>query len=265
MTERAGRRTPPRVGLSDEELVCRVTAGSRRSSVLMRRYNQRLFRVARAILRDEGEAEDVMQQAYVNSYAHLGQFAERARFGTWLTRIAVHEALGRLRRRGRFEEADAMPDWEERTMDLIGAAERNPEQQALRGEMRAILEAAFEAIPEIYRTVFMLREVEGLSTADAAECLSVSEDVVKTRFFRARAGPPRSRSARAAALQLPRRRVPRGRIFAGQRPDGILTALHLSLNHRGEMREWLNRRDWKSREPVTPAPRVRIPLSPPLQ
>ena len=80
-----------------------------------------------------------------------------------------------------------MPDWEERTMDLIGAAERNPEQQALRGEMRAILEAAFAAIPEIYRTVFMLRDVEGLSTADAAECLSVSEDVVKTRFFRARA------------------------------------------------------------------------------
>ena len=77
-----------------------------------------------------------------------------------------------------------MPDWEERTMDLIGAAERNPEQQALRGEMRAILEAAFEAIPEIYRTVFMLREVEGLSTADAAECMSVREaDAVTPRAF----------------------------------------------------------------------------------
>jgi RNA polymerase sigma-70 factor (ECF subfamily) len=178
----------PLAGPSDEELVRRVRAGETALfETLMRRYNQRLFRVARAILRDEAEAEDVMQQAYVNAYAHLGQFAERARFGTWLTRIAVHEALGRLRRRGRFEEADAMPDWEERTMDLIGAAERNPEQQALRREMRAILEAAFEAIPEIYRTVFMLREVEGLSTADAAECLSISEDAVKTRLFRARA------------------------------------------------------------------------------
>jgi RNA polymerase sigma-70 factor (ECF subfamily) len=178
----------PFAGLSDEELVRRVTAGEPALfEILMRRYNQRLFRVARAILRDEAEAEDVMQQAYVNAYAHLGQFAERARFGTWLTRIAVHEAFGRLRRRGRFEEADAVPDWEERTMDLIGAAERNPEQQALRREMRAILEAAFEAIPEIYRTVFMLREVEGLSTADAAACLSLSEDAVKTRLFRARA------------------------------------------------------------------------------
>jgi RNA polymerase sigma-70 factor (ECF subfamily) len=178
----------PFAGQSDEELVRRVTAGETALfEVLMRRYNQRLFRVARAILRDETEAEDVMQQAYVNAYTHLGQFAERARFGTWLTRIAVNEAFARLRRRGRFEEADAIPDWEERAMDLIGAAERNPEQEALRREMRAILEAAFAAIPEIYRTVFMLREVEGLSTADAAECLSLSEDAVKTRLFRARA------------------------------------------------------------------------------
>jgi RNA polymerase sigma-70 factor (ECF subfamily) len=179
---------PPPLGASDEELVRRVTAGETvLFEILMRRYNQRLFRVARAILRDEAEAEDVMQQAYVNAYAHLGQFAERARFGTWLTRIAVHEALGRLRRRGRLEEADAFPDWEDRTMHRIGAAERNPEQQAVGREMRAILEAAFEAIPEIYRTVFMLREVEGLSTADAAECLALSEDAVRTRLFRARA------------------------------------------------------------------------------
>jgi RNA polymerase sigma-70 factor (ECF subfamily) len=178
----------PFAAFSDEELVRRVTGGDPALfEILMRRYNQRLFRVARAILRDDSEAEDVMQQAFVNAYEHLGQFAERARFGTWLTRIAVHEALGRLRRRGRFEEADALPDWEERTVDLIGAAERNPEQQALRREMRAILEAAFEAIPEIYRTVFMLREVEGMSTAEAAECLSLSEDAVKTRLFRARA------------------------------------------------------------------------------
>ena len=198
-----------------------------------------------------------MQQAYVNAYAHLGQFAERARFGD----------LADADRRPRGARP-AAPPWPFRggrrdaglggaAMDLIGRSERNPEQQALRGEMRAILEAAFEAIPEIYRTVFMLREVEGLGTADAAECLSVSEDVVKTRFFRRpraaapgaartrgprerravpappvalrprggrRAGPPRSRAARAAALQLPRRRVPRGRTFAGRRADGILRA-----------------------------------------
>src|SRR5215468_6038957 len=96
---------PPFAGPSDEELARRVAAGETALfEILMRRYNQRLFRVARAILRDEAEAEDVMQQAYVNAYTHLGQFAGRARFSTWLTRIAVNEALARLRRRGRFDE-----------------------------------------------------------------------------------------------------------------------------------------------------------------
>ena len=122
----------PFAGQSDEELVRRVAAGETALfEVLMRRYNQRLFRVARAILRDEAEAEDVMQQAYVNAYAHIGQFAERARFSTWLTRIAVNEALARLRRRGRFDEVDAMPDWEERVMDRISVPTTNPEQQAV--------------------------------------------------------------------------------------------------------------------------------------
>ena len=178
----------PFEGPSDEELARRVAAGETALfEILMRRYNQRLFRVARAILRDEAEAEDVMQQAYVNAYSHLGQFAGRARFSTWLTRIAVNEALARLRRRGRFDEVDAVPDWEERVMDRIAVPRPDPEQQALQGELRAVLEAAFEAIPLSYRTVFVLREVEGLSTAEAAECLSLGEDAVKTRLFRARA------------------------------------------------------------------------------
>jgi RNA polymerase sigma-70 factor (ECF subfamily) len=178
----------PFEGPSDEELARRVAAGETALfEILMRRYNQRLFRVARAILRDEAEAEDVMQQAYVNAYSHLGQFAGRARFSTWLTRIAVNEALARLRRRGRFDEVDAVPDWEERVMDRIAVPRLDPEQQALQGELRAVLEAAFEAIPQSYRTVFVLREVEGLSTAEAAECLSLGEDAVKTRLFRARA------------------------------------------------------------------------------
>ena len=179
---------PPFAGPSDEELARRVAAGETALfEILMRRYNQRLFRVARSILRDESEAEDVMQQAYVNAYMHLGAFAGRARFSTWLTRIAVNEALARLRRRGRVDEIDAAPDWEERVMDVVTIRGANPEQQALRGELRAVLESALEAIPEIYRTVFVLREVEGLSTAEAAECLELGEDAVKTRLFRARA------------------------------------------------------------------------------
>lgn len=173
--------------LGDEEIVRRVRDGETALfEVLMRRYNQRLFRMARAILKDESEAEDVMQQAYVNAYMHLGQFEERARFGTWLTRIAVNEALARLRRRGRLEEVDAMPEWDERAIDVLSSKALNPEEQALSGELRGILESAFEAIPEIYRSVFMLRGVEGLSNTEAAECLGLSEDTVKTRLHRAR-------------------------------------------------------------------------------
>jgi len=172
---------------SDEEIVGRIRAGEPALfEVLMRRYNQRLFRVARAILRDEAEAEDVMQQAYVNAYVHLHQFEERARFGTWLTRIAVNEALARLRQRGRREEVDAMPDWNEKAIEVLTSRSPNPEELALHRELRAILESSFEAIPEIYRSVFMLREVEGLSTSDAAECLGLNEDTAKTRLHRAR-------------------------------------------------------------------------------
>lgn len=180
---------PPSAGsaLGDDEVVRRVRGGETALfEILMRRYNQRLFRMARAILRDDAEAEDVMQQAYVNAYTHLGQFEERARFGTWLTRIAVNEALARLRRRGQREEVDAMPEWDEKAMDALTSRALNPEERALSGELRGILEAAFEAIPEIYRSVFMLREVEGLTTAEAAECLGLSEDAVKTRLHRAR-------------------------------------------------------------------------------
>jgi RNA polymerase sigma-70 factor (ECF subfamily) len=187
--EEAGNVGSPAQGspLSDEEVVRRVRGGDTALfEVLMRRYNQRLFRVARAILKDEDEAEDVMQQAYVNAYTHLHQFEERARFGTWLTRIAVHEALARLRRRGRLEEVDAMPEFDKETMELLTSKDPSPEDQARCRELRGILESSFDAIPEIYRSVFLLREVEGLSTMEAAGCLRISEDTVKTRLHRAR-------------------------------------------------------------------------------
>lgn len=169
----------------DEEVVARVLGGETRLfEVLMRRYNQRLFRVARSVLRDEAEAEDVMQQAYVEAYTHLGQFAGRARFSTWLTKIALHEALARLRRRGRQEGLDD-PGGED-AMEKLVSTYPDPEQQMLSGQVRALLEAALDALPLRYRSVFVLREVEGLSTAESAECLGVRPDVVKTRLLRAR-------------------------------------------------------------------------------
>jgi RNA polymerase sigma-70 factor (ECF subfamily) len=169
--------------LSDEEVVSRVLAGDTPLfEVLMRRHNQRVYRAARAILRDDREAEDVMQQAYVNAYSHLAQFDGRAKFSTWLTRIAVYEALLRARRRTRFESLD------DRTEDTLmpRAASPDPERQAFGSELRTLIEAAVDSLGDGYREVFMLREVEGLSTAEAADVLGVSEDVVKTRLSRAR-------------------------------------------------------------------------------
>jgi RNA polymerase sigma-70 factor (ECF subfamily) len=180
------RQTGGLEALSDEEVVRRVGRGETALfEILMRRYNQRLFRVARAIMRDDAEAEDVLQQAYVNAYTHLQQFAGQARFATWLTRITTYEAFARLRRRGRHKETH-MGEGED-AMEGFPAPQPDPEQQAFAGELRHALEASLDALPETYRTVFVLRDVEGLSTAEAADCLEVSEDVVKTRLHRARA------------------------------------------------------------------------------
>src|SRR5262245_22609542 len=116
-------QVPSRIGsdrLPDEAIVRRVQAGeSALFEILMRRYNQRLYRVARAVVKDDAEAEDVMQQAYVNAYTHLDQFADRARFATWLTKIAVYEALARVRRRGRLVEVDAMSESDEKPRELF--------------------------------------------------------------------------------------------------------------------------------------------------
>jgi RNA polymerase sigma-70 factor, ECF subfamily len=173
--------------ISDEEVVRRVRAGETGLfEVVMRRYNQRLYRVARAILRDDAEAEDVTQQTYVNAYRHLDQFAGRAMFSTWLTRIAVHEALARARRRGRFDQQKAVDDSEGNTMNTLKSTAPDPERQAFGGELRALIESAIEALPEHYRSVFVMREVEGMSTAESAECLDITEETAKTRLHRAR-------------------------------------------------------------------------------
>ena len=170
--------------LSDEQVVTRVLAGQTALfEVLMRRHNERLYRAARAILRDEHEAEDVMQQAYVNAYSHLRQFDGRSKFSTWLTRIAVHEALARARRRGRYttmdtDESSVEPGAFDTTPD--------PERLAISNELGTLVESAIDRLPDGTREVFMLRQVEGMSTEEVAEALNVSEAVVKTRLSRAR-------------------------------------------------------------------------------
>jgi RNA polymerase sigma-70 factor (ECF subfamily) len=167
--------------MSDEELVARVRAGEQRLfELIMRRHNRRVFRAARAILRDSNEAEDVMQDAYVRAYEHLKDFEGRASFGTWLTKIAVHEALARVRKRSRFQPLDGEKSF------MSTQPPTSPEQKASDAEMRIVLERAIDELPHEFRSVFVLRAVEGMSGAETAECLGIPEETVKTRLYRAR-------------------------------------------------------------------------------
>jgi len=174
---------------SDALIVQRVRSGdSACYELLVRRYDQRVYRVVRAILRDDSEAEDVMQDTYLAAYRHLDGFAGRARFSTWLIRIAASQAQGRLRKTGRFVPFD--PTLEEARARLIdaraAALARDPEQQAGDRRIGPMLERAIEALPPPYRMAYVLRELEGMATADAAECLGVEEGTAKTRVHRAR-------------------------------------------------------------------------------
>lgn len=182
--------------LSDEDVVARVLGGETALfEILMRRHNERIYRASRAILRDDTEAEDVMQQAYVNAYTHLHQFDGRAQFRTWLTRIAVHESLARARRRGRYESLEDSPV----ETFMPSQSGPDPERQAFGRELATLIESAVDRLGDGYREVFMLRQVEGLTTSETAQVLDVSEDVVKTRLSRARAALQRDLLDQAGA------------------------------------------------------------------
>jgi RNA polymerase sigma-70 factor, ECF subfamily len=179
--ERAGSE-----GWSDEEVVERVKAGDTALyEIVMRRYNQRLYRVARAILHDDNEAEDAMQDAYVQAYQHLSQFEKRAPFSAWLTRIAVHAAIARLRTRNRNSQLDEVEEEGEFSMKMAETSP-SPEESASRAELGHLLEDALLELPRQYRAVVMLRDVEEMSTSEAAEVLELSEDNVKIRLHRGR-------------------------------------------------------------------------------
>ena len=170
--------------LPDEEVVRRVRAGETALyEVILRRYNQRLYRVARAILHNDAEAEDVMQDAYVRAYEHLDQFAGRAPFSTWLTRIAVHESLARLRRRNRVQSLDEA-EYEGGASMNLAAHSPDPEQNATGAQLRELLEEAVMNLPMNYRTVIMMRDIEEMSTAETAEALDLTEENVKVRLHR---------------------------------------------------------------------------------
>jgi RNA polymerase sigma-70 factor (ECF subfamily) len=173
-------------GWTDEEVIQRVLAGETALyEIIMRRHNQRLYRVIRAILRDDSETEDVMQDAYVRAYQHLDQFENRAPFSTWLTRIAVHESFARIRRRNRTQPLDNNEDGEP-TLNPAASC-LDPEQSTSQSELSRLLEEQILTLPAQYRTVLMLRDVDEMSTAETAATLSITEENVKVRLHRGRA------------------------------------------------------------------------------
>ncbi len=177
--------------LPDSELAALAAAGNARAfEAIMRRHNRLLFRTARSILRSDAETEDAVQDAYLNAWRALGSFRDDAKLSTWLVRIVLNEALKRVRRRSSnvvmfdsgvpLDEAQAEPAME-------ADDDRQPEIAASRAEMRRLMEARIDELPELFRTVFMLRAVEEMSVEEVSAALDIPEATVRTRFFRARA------------------------------------------------------------------------------
>lgn len=176
---------PVPLPIPDIEVVSRVLAGDLPAfELIMRRYNQRLFRIVRSILGDDDEAEDVVQETYVSAFEHLVQFAGHAQFSTWLTKIAIHAALARRTRRNRMQVVD-MTDPQNSDLMLPTASEE-VEQAAHNRELSGILTRAVDELPEDLRTVFAMRMIEGLDTHETAACLELTTANVKVRLHRAR-------------------------------------------------------------------------------
>lgn len=175
---------------SDAELAALAAGGDTAAfEAIMRRHNRLLFRTARSILKSDGEAEDALQDAYLHAWRGLGRFRAEARLSTWLVRIVINQSLGRLRRRG----AEVIPletgmDADDTPAEsrLEGDPDLQPDRLALRTEMRRLMEARIDRLPDTFRTVFMLRAIEELSVEEIALALDIAQATVRTRYFRAR-------------------------------------------------------------------------------
>ena len=175
------------------ELVDRIVRHDRGAfEIVMRRYNAKLFRVARAILKNDADAEDALQEAYLAAFKAMDRFEGTARLSTWLTRIVINQALGRLRARKRDEvvvgfAAQERPQTEMQEELVDPAALESPERATLQAQWRALLEQKIDALPLIFRTVFILREIEDMTVEETAGCLSIPAATVRSRLHRARA------------------------------------------------------------------------------
>ena len=175
---------------TDAEVVARVLAGEKELyELLMRRYNQKLYRAVRSFLWEGHDAEDAMQDTYLAADEKLHQFRHEALFSTWLVRIGINVALGKLREKKRYALGPAADDRLREVGKLLSQETvfLNPESIAIRKEVKQLLEKAIDCLPEKYRVVYMLREVEGMSLSEVVQCLGISESNVKVRLHRAKA------------------------------------------------------------------------------
>jgi RNA polymerase sigma-70 factor (ECF subfamily) len=206
-------------------LVERVRAGDAAAfELIMRRHNRRLFRLARSVLRNGTEAEDVVQETYACAFAKLDDFRGPDGFSAWLARIAYNEALGRVRGRDRVVSlhdyvSDGDGDTDVRRIETMISPHPDPERVTAYGELRRMLEEAIDTLPDDFRAVFVLRAVEGMSIAETAEALSIPPETVKTRFHRARHRLQEALGERFDAL------MPAAFEFGGARCDRIVAAV----------------------------------------
>lgn len=216
----------PRAGsldTPDEELARRVAQGDPAAfEALMRRHNRTMFRTARAILHDDTEAEDALQEAYLQAYRTIGGFRGDAKFSTWMARVVANEALGRLRkqvRRAAIVPLQAGVEIDDVNPTMEGSMDKGPESAARRAEMRKLLEKRIDALPGAYRPVFMLRAVEEYSVEETAAILQIPAATVRSRFHRARG---LLREGLASEVDLAYEEVFG---FAGERCDRIVASV----------------------------------------
>ncbi len=175
------------LALSDEEVVGRVRSGEiALYEILVKRHHRRLYLLTRRMLRDDAEAEDVTQEVHLKVLTRLDQFAARSSFAKWLTRIALNEALSRLRTRARRPVLAFPEPGPDRPAIEFKSREDDPEMKAMTAESSARVTKVLQTLPEIYRAVFITRELEEMSTAETASSLGVTDQCVKTRLNRAR-------------------------------------------------------------------------------
>jgi RNA polymerase sigma-70 factor (ECF subfamily) len=235
-TATSDHATSAQDGRADAALAARARGGDAAAfELVMRRHNRLLFRTARGIVADDAEAQDVVQETYLRAFMRLESFRGDAALATWLARIAVNVALDAQRRKGRQVALDEQGDLAaeplpEHMMSFCAPQSENPDAAAERGQLRALLQLAIERLPPIYRSVFILRAVEEMSVDQTAFCLQVSEDVVKTRYLRARS---LLRDALGAQIEAHASQV---FSFDGARCDAVVNHVMTALRQQGLIR-----------------------------